>query len=215
VAGGELAAEIARLKAQVGNPIIAHGAASGARSLIAHGLVDQYDLLVHPVALGKGLPVFSDLGMPRPLQADEFKGVSGGARWRKSIARREHVRDRPAAQGVKARSMMQQSGTAEGRIKAVIKAWPDAVQRHHFSGILAPHEQDIVMFNVLRRWMSTRHGIYSSGIPTRHKRSTSLSLQLSPAKMSPSPLRSCAAAPAHLAAPTEVGGFLFRLTLGL
>lgn len=68
VASGDLAEEVAKLKAKEGKPIIAHGGASFARSLIAQGLIDQYDLLVHPVALGKGLPVFSDLAMPRPLK---------------------------------------------------------------------------------------------------------------------------------------------------
>jgi ketosteroid isomerase-like protein len=43
---------------------------------------------------------------------------------------------------------MQQSGKAEGQIKAVIEAWADAVRRHDLSGILAHHEQDIVMFDV-------------------------------------------------------------------
>jgi dihydrofolate reductase len=67
VARGDLAEEIAKLKAQDGKPIVAHGGASFARSLIAAGLIDQYILLVHPVALGKGLPIFSDLTAPRPL----------------------------------------------------------------------------------------------------------------------------------------------------
>ena len=44
--------------------------------------------------------------------------------------------------------MMQQGGTAESQIKAVIEAWADAVRRHDLSGILAHHEQDIVMFDV-------------------------------------------------------------------
>lgn len=68
VATGDLAEEIARLKSQPGKPIIAHGGAAFARSLVAAGLVDQYDLLVHPVALGKGLPVFSDLATPKRLR---------------------------------------------------------------------------------------------------------------------------------------------------
>jgi dihydrofolate reductase len=67
VAGGDLAEEIAKLKGQDGKPIIAHGGAGFARSLIATGLIDQYALLVHPFALGKGLPIFSDLATPRPL----------------------------------------------------------------------------------------------------------------------------------------------------
>ena len=79
VASGDLAAEVATLKAQDGKPIIAHGGASFARSLIAQGLVDQYDLLVHPIALGKGLPVFSDLAMPRPLKLVSSKAFPAGS----------------------------------------------------------------------------------------------------------------------------------------
>src|ERR1700731_3490777 len=44
--------------------------------------------------------------------------------------------------------MMQQIGKAESQIKAIIEAWADAVRRHDMSGILAHHEQDIVMFDV-------------------------------------------------------------------
>ena len=76
---GDLAEEVAKLKAQEGKPIIAHGGASFARSLVAEGLIDQYDLLVHPVALGKGLPVFSDLAMPRPLKLMSSRAFPAGS----------------------------------------------------------------------------------------------------------------------------------------
>ena len=79
VASGDLTAEIARLKAQDGKPIIAHGGASFARSLIAADLVDQYVLLVHPIALGKGLPIFSDVAMPRRLKLMSSKTFPAGA----------------------------------------------------------------------------------------------------------------------------------------
>jgi dihydrofolate reductase len=68
VASGDLAEEIRKLKAQEGKPIIAHGGAGFARSLVALGLVDQYVLLVHPVALGNGLALFSGLSMPRTFR---------------------------------------------------------------------------------------------------------------------------------------------------
>ncbi len=68
VASGDLAEEIAKLKAGNGKPIVAHGGAGFARSLIAQGLVDEYALLMHPVALGKGLAVFSELEAPRSLK---------------------------------------------------------------------------------------------------------------------------------------------------
>ncbi len=79
VASGDLAEEIARLKAQHGKPIIAHGGVRFARSLIAHGLVDQFALLVAPVALGKGLPLFSELAAPTRLNLVSSKAFPGGA----------------------------------------------------------------------------------------------------------------------------------------
>ena len=68
VASGDLTEEIRKLKAQDGKPIIAHGGAGFARSVVALGLVDQYVLLVHPVALGNGLALFSGLSAPRTFR---------------------------------------------------------------------------------------------------------------------------------------------------
>jgi len=79
VASGDLAEEIAKLKAQGGKPIIAHGGVSFARSLVARGQVDQFILLVHPVALGKGLSVFSELAAPTRLKLMSSKAFPGGA----------------------------------------------------------------------------------------------------------------------------------------
>jgi dihydrofolate reductase len=79
VARGDLATEITALKAKEGKPIIAHGGVSFARSLIAHGLVDQFALFVIPIALGKGLPLFCDLAAPTPLTLVSSKAFPGGA----------------------------------------------------------------------------------------------------------------------------------------
>lgn len=79
VAAGPLADEIARLKQQPGRPIVAHGGAGFARSLIAAGLIDEYRLLVHPHVLGKGLPIFSDLPKPMPLKLVSATAFPGGA----------------------------------------------------------------------------------------------------------------------------------------
>ena len=68
VASGDLADEIAKLKSKDGKPIVAHGGAAFARSLIAQNMVDEYALMVYPIALGKGVPIFSDLPAPRPLK---------------------------------------------------------------------------------------------------------------------------------------------------
>jgi dihydrofolate reductase len=79
VASGDLAEEIARLKAQDGKPIIAHGGVRFARSLVAQGLVDQFALIVAPVALGQGLPLFSELAAPASLKLMSSKAFPGGA----------------------------------------------------------------------------------------------------------------------------------------
>jgi dihydrofolate reductase len=79
VAGGELSDEVARLKAQPGKDIRALGGASFAQDLAAHGLIDEYQLLVAPVALGKGIPLFSGLSKPVDLQLVSAKTFGGGA----------------------------------------------------------------------------------------------------------------------------------------
>ena len=68
-----------QFSAQEGKPIIAHGGVSFARSLVAQGLVDQFALIVAPVALGKGLPLFSELAAPMRLKLMCSKAFPGGA----------------------------------------------------------------------------------------------------------------------------------------
>ena len=76
---GDLATEIKALKAQAGKPVLAHGGAGFARSLIATGLIDDYQLLVHPVALGRGLAIFSDLDVALDLALVTSTRFSSGA----------------------------------------------------------------------------------------------------------------------------------------
>jgi dihydrofolate reductase len=71
VAAGDLREEIERLKREPGKAVVAHGGAGFARSLVASGLIDEYQLVVHPVALGRGLPLFADLPKPLSLQVVE------------------------------------------------------------------------------------------------------------------------------------------------
>ncbi|TAA24633.1 dihydrofolate reductase family protein [Pseudoxanthomonas winnipegensis] len=79
VAGGDLADEVARLKADDGPPIVAHGGAAFVRSLIARNLVDEYALLVYPLALGQGLPIFSELTGKRHLALVDTTAFPSGA----------------------------------------------------------------------------------------------------------------------------------------
>jgi dihydrofolate reductase len=67
LARAPLAEEVARLKQQSGKEILAHGGAGFARSLVRLKLVDEFRLLVHPVALGRGLSLFSEVAKPLDL----------------------------------------------------------------------------------------------------------------------------------------------------
>jgi len=78
VGRGDLAIEIAALKRQNGKDILAHGGASFARSLASLGLIDEYRLLVHPVALGQGLPLSADLPRPLDLKLVSATSFPGG-----------------------------------------------------------------------------------------------------------------------------------------
>jgi dihydrofolate reductase len=79
VASGDLALEIARLKEEPGKDIVAHGGARFARSLVASGLVDEYQLVIHPMALGRGLALFSELTKPLALTLVSATRFAGGA----------------------------------------------------------------------------------------------------------------------------------------
>lgn len=68
ILSGDLAHEIARLKQQPGKDLLVHGGARFAQSLSALGLIDEYRLVVHPVALGRGLPLFGKLSQSIDLK---------------------------------------------------------------------------------------------------------------------------------------------------
>jgi dihydrofolate reductase len=75
---GDLATEIRRLKQQDGKVIVAHGGASFAQSLVTTGLIDEYRLLVLPVAIGRGKPLFGKLPAPLRLQLQEERSFRNG-----------------------------------------------------------------------------------------------------------------------------------------
>ena len=68
IARGDLADEISALKSQPGGEIIAWGGAGFAQALARAGLIDQYAIVVQPVAFGGGKPIFRDLPDARHLR---------------------------------------------------------------------------------------------------------------------------------------------------
>lgn len=69
---------IAKLKAAQGKDLIAYGGSRWAQSIIAAQLVDEYHLYVNPVALGKGLPLFSALEQAQKLQLTKSLHTASG-----------------------------------------------------------------------------------------------------------------------------------------
>jgi dihydrofolate reductase len=58
ILAGDLAEELAMLKQREGKPLLVHGGAGFARSLLALDCVDELRLTLHPIALGQGLRIF-------------------------------------------------------------------------------------------------------------------------------------------------------------
>jgi dihydrofolate reductase len=80
IARGDLADEITELKGEPGKDMLAWGGAAFAQSLSSLALVDEYRLILQPVALGKGLPLFKDLTAPLRLElVDAQTYDTGGA----------------------------------------------------------------------------------------------------------------------------------------
>ena len=71
--------EVTKLKAQSGKDIIVWGSISLAQSLIKKGLVDEYRLVVCPVVLGSGRPLFSDDGHAIDMKLVSAKPLDLGA----------------------------------------------------------------------------------------------------------------------------------------
>jgi dihydrofolate reductase len=68
IARGGLRAEIEKLKAEPGNDLFLFGSGELARALISQHLIDEYRLMINPVLLGRGSPMFSGLDRRRDLK---------------------------------------------------------------------------------------------------------------------------------------------------
>ena len=81
-AGAELAndavALVRRLKRESGKTIAIMGGGELAGSLLAAGLLDEIALNIHPVVLGRGVPLFGDPGKRVSLELVAARAIAGG-----------------------------------------------------------------------------------------------------------------------------------------
>ena len=61
-------ADIAALRAKDGDDLMIWGSASLVKTLLAHGLVDELNLMIEPILLGGGKGIFPEDGTARPMQ---------------------------------------------------------------------------------------------------------------------------------------------------
>ena len=78
VMSGDLKKDVAQLKSESGNDLIVWGGVGFARSLLREGLVDEIDLMVYPVAIGRGKSVFSELPSTMSLELTSEHTFSKG-----------------------------------------------------------------------------------------------------------------------------------------
>jgi dihydrofolate reductase len=81
VLSGDLAEEVTKLKQSDGGDIAVHGSRTLAAGLIENDLVDQLNLMVHPILLGAGKRAFPEgtSGYPKMLQLEECRQLSTGS----------------------------------------------------------------------------------------------------------------------------------------
>ena len=58
---GNIVEEISKLKEQPGKDLYIFGSANLASSFIQKGLIDEYRIILNPVVLGSGIPLFQDI----------------------------------------------------------------------------------------------------------------------------------------------------------
>jgi dihydrofolate reductase len=76
---GDLIKEIEHLKQSPGKDMTILGSGSLISQLSEAGLIDEYELLVYPVALGDGTPLFHGLHHPLTLQLISARAFKSGA----------------------------------------------------------------------------------------------------------------------------------------
>jgi dihydrofolate reductase len=76
---GDVAAAVAGLKQEDGDDLHVIGSSELAHTLIEHGLVDEFRVMIDPLLVGGGKRIFRDDGARRPLRLVDSKVTTTGA----------------------------------------------------------------------------------------------------------------------------------------
>ena len=75
---GDVVAAVRALKEQEGQGILIYGSGALAQTLRQHGLIDEYRLMIHPIALGGGKRLFAEGGDRTALRLTDTQTFSSG-----------------------------------------------------------------------------------------------------------------------------------------
>jgi dihydrofolate reductase len=75
---GDLRTEVTRLKQQAGPDIVVLGSGSIVSQLTEAGLVDEYQIVVNPIVLGRGRTLFETVRDKRPLSLTQTRKFTNG-----------------------------------------------------------------------------------------------------------------------------------------
>lgn len=78
VISDRLAEQINDIKSRAGKDILIFGSPSASHALLGLGLIDEFMILVNPVLLGKGIPLFKNVQALTRLELLETKTFSSG-----------------------------------------------------------------------------------------------------------------------------------------
>lgn len=78
VLGPDLPSEVARIKSEHDGDLLVNGSMTLVHALAAENLVDQWNLMVYPIALGKGKRLFPDEGPKMRLELQQAQTIGDG-----------------------------------------------------------------------------------------------------------------------------------------
>lgn len=75
---GNIVEEVSKLKQQPGKDLVIFGSPGLARSFMEMNLIDQYQLTLNPVLLGRGIPIFENIKSRSDLKLLSAKTLNSG-----------------------------------------------------------------------------------------------------------------------------------------